>query len=93
MSTNKKITVEEVLEIIELRNYNYQNKEISEKLNISTGLISMVTRAYNGNESQLLKIGKYNRNIVAEAMNKDKQKYEVKILFGLITLKITPVVG
>ena len=88
------LTKEDVLKIVDLRSQKIHCRDIEERLNISKSMISQIDRAYSGIKTSYDVLSEHNKKIIDSLRNKIKpQKYEVKILFGLITLKITPVVG
>ena len=91
-----KLTKQDLINIMDLHRNGVHQIEIAEKYKVSQGFISVLTKAYNGNKSQYLKLAESHRVIIDQLTESRYQQnkhcvYECKILWGLITLKFTPV--
>jgi len=93
------LTVDDVLSIINDRNKGMYVDDIAIKYDMTNAMVSTLYKAYNGNTKYYEKLGVESKKILDECLKlKGKniskpQKYEVKILFGLITLKINPIIN
>jgi IS30 family transposase len=85
------LTKEQVLQITNLRLIKVSCRDIANQLDISRSIISNIDRAFSGIKSSYDRLNNHNKSII-DSLTKEvnPQKYEVKILFGLITLKINP---
>ncbi len=92
------LTVNAVLSLIDERNKGAFVHDLTNKYNVSRATIISLYKAYNGNLKYYNKLGVESKKIIDECIRlKNKriantQKYQVKMLFGLITLKVNPVI-
>ena len=92
------LTVQDVANIINDRNKGVYVDDLAIKYNTTNATVAKLYKAYNGNVMYYNLLGVDSKKILDECLKmKDKTlinppKYEVKILFGLITLKINPII-
>jgi len=93
------LTVTDVTNIIEDRNKGVYVNDLAIKYNTTNAMATTLYKAYNGNTIYYEKLGVEAKKVLDECLKLKRknitkpQKYKVKILFGLITLKINPVDG
>jgi len=91
------LSVEDVNNIIEDRNKGMYVNDLTEKYNTTNGTVVTIYKAFNGNKKYYDLLGVESKKVVDECIRLNRksivnlQSYEVKILFGLIKLRITPV--
>lgn len=91
------LTVEDMKGIINMRKKGFYVNDIADKYGTTNGTVSRLYRAFNGNEKIYNSIGKEAKELIDKcrddksSANNVPQRYEVKIFFGLITLKVNPI--